>query len=245
MGLSILNMDDFREIIQRHDASNQIKLLRKMVNQNKDALADYLLVGSTSSSIQSLNEAMAFGAYPGSSGISKREFIDSITAVKNERVFDPWNGWWTGKWSNNANQFHIWDRTVFDSPSQQWVQPVTQSTSGFAWKRTDTDQGDGIQVSEADVAINVWSSKNGITGWVSKKDGNELPHVGYSVNQNTLIWFTIYGNDYFMFLEKVIEGGKKYSMYGRPFTVLGSKLVVNPANIHTHNGTYESHKKLT
>lgn len=244
MSLTILNMDDFREIIKRHDGSNQIKLLRKIMADYKEAIADYLLVGSTSSRIESLNPASAFSRYPGADGFTRQQFMDSLNAVKNEKVFDPWDGWWTGKWSNNADQYHIWDRTAFDTSSQQWVQPVTQSTNGFAWKRSGDETGNGIKVADADIAINVWSSKNGITGWVSKQGGTELPHVGYSVNTNTLIWLTKYGNDYFLFLERVVEGGKKYSIYGRPFTVDKQKLVVNPANIFSHNGTYESHKKL-
>src|SRR5438093_712155 len=124
-------------------------------------------------------------------------------------VFDPWNGWWCGEWSNKVTYYHIWDATV--PYGKEYIQPVTQSARAFVHKGNLKDQGKDL-----DLAINVAGPK-GITGWVSKADGDH-PHVGYLLMKNVLLWITQYDGQFFMFLEWV--EGSTYKIQGRVFQLL-------------------------
>lgn len=56
------------------------------------------------------------------------------------------------------------------------------------------------------------------------------------------IWIIIYGNDYFLFFECVVEGGKKYFIYGWLFIVIGGKLIVDFVKIFLYYGIYDLYR---
>jgi hypothetical protein len=146
-------------------------------------------------------------------------------------VFDPWTNCWSGRWSDGSPQYHVWDNT--ELRGDQYVQPVTQSQMAHVTARNFAFMV-GQTPPRVDVAINVFSDRWGITGWVSKKQGasglKELPHVGYSVNPRTLIWITHQYDaagfrpdpaemSFWMFVEWVDPNGS-YSIRGRGFQIV-------------------------
>jgi len=104
-------------------------------------------------------------------------------------IFDPWNGWWGGVWRNangsRSKTKHVWDETV--SKDDSYIQPVTQSVSGFVHRGNIAQ---AKRSNTVDLAINVWTPNHGITGWASKRQGQvqEMPHIAYSPNPHTLLW---------------------------------------------------------
>lgn len=163
-------------------------------------------------------------------------------------VFNPWTGRWHGKWTSgeeeerNFEPYHVWDRTRQveddDDGEEQHVQPVTQSTRRYIGREeidSDPDR-EGVQPPpDADLAINVYGSECGITGWVVKPDRNAsddrddtqvLPHVGYRVAPGVIIWITQihhpncepWGEDepFIIFFEWVDENGL-YGILGKRF----------------------------
>lgn len=163
-------------------------------------------------------------------------------------VFDPWHGRWRGKWTSgeeeerNFEAFHVWDSTRRiendDDGEQQYLQPVTQSTRRFIGKdEIDGDpQRPGVQPPpDADLAINVYGSRCGVTGWVVKPDrtpgdGQDqtqvLPHIGYRIAPGVLVWIaqihhpdcTPWGENepFLIFFEWVDENGN-YGILGKRF----------------------------
>jgi hypothetical protein len=100
-------------------------------------------------------------------------------------IFRPWTNRWSGIWSNGVPQYHIWDSTR--AVDGRWIQPVSLSETRFADACCVEEM---LQRGETDVAINVVNYELQITGWVSKRQGAdlELPHIGYLVNDTTLIF---------------------------------------------------------
>ena len=85
-----------------------------------------------------------------------------------------------------------------------------------------------------DLAINVCSAEKGITGWVSKADG-EMPHVGYALNGVTLIWIAQHRSQFLMFFEWVDPSAGAYGIHGRPFDLEGGRFAGSTTQ---HFGTY-------
>ncbi len=176
----------------------------------------------------------------------------------NEQVFDPFRGRWHGRWtsgdgpSRNSKPYHVWDETrKVERPGQgedgqggggegteeQWVQPVTQSTTGFVGADeidSDPDQ-EGVQPPPyVDLAINVYGSKCGITGFVLKPDPDPtgedqtqvLPCLGYRLGNGVIIWITqlhhpdctpwSQNEPFILFYEWAHEGGP-YGILGKRF----------------------------
>jgi hypothetical protein len=110
-------------------------------------------------------------------------------------VFDPWTSWWIGDWGGKK-QYHIWDGTESDG-NGQYVQPVTQSETAHV-SRTNHAYLSSRWC--ANLAVNVFSPGNGITGWVTKQQTRadsgaqyltQLPHLGFSLPEHKLlVWIT-------------------------------------------------------
>lgn len=106
-------------------------------------------------------------------------------------AFDPWDGWWAGRWKNKDVNLHIWDKT------QSGRQLVSQLQAGpglwFAHNGNIAKlKGDG----KVDIALNAVASRDGLTGWVQKrqKDNVTLPHIAFLLSPTCLIWIArIYG----------------------------------------------------
>ncbi|MEZ6059277.1 MAG: hypothetical protein R3C19_02835 [Planctomycetaceae bacterium] len=250
MALKHLHLDDFHQIIALHNQQSGIlQTMRQNAASHAEALADFFLVGASKTSTRITTEA-SFPAYPGSGHFTRQAFITALGQMGRgggSSVFDPWEGWWRGKWAGKTEYSHIWDATV--PVESQHIQPVTQIRGAeFAWKRAASDSGRGALVSQADIAINVWSSSVGVTGWVTKKAGDgkshQMPHIGFPLNRNTLIWIARDGQNaakHFMFFEWVDPSKKIYGIHGRPFefgTAQAPVLKVNAGSINGHYGQY-------
>jgi hypothetical protein len=192
--------------------------------------------------------------FPGSENLREndlRRIIASPEAKYDSRsqrdVFNPWTNRWSGRWSNGRPQYHIWDSTRFIDG--QWIQPVSLSETGFARASCVEEM---LQNRRTDVAINVFSRENGITGWVSKRQHErlELPHLGYQVNDTTLIWIcqikdpeNLFAPDsrWFVFLETVQNSSTPavYKIYGQSF-VMTDKFFVDANEPGKHFGIYHA-----
>ncbi len=192
--------------------------------------------------------------FPGSENLReddlRRIIVDSeakCDSLSQRDVFKPWTNRWSGRWSNGRPQYHIWDSTRF--VNGQWIQPVSLSETGFA---TACRVEEMLQNRRTDVAINVFSRENGITGWVSKRQHGrlELPHIGYLVNDTTLIWIcqikdpeNLFAPDsrWFVFLETVQNSSTPavYKIYGQPFAMT-EKFFVDSNEQGKHFGTYHA-----
>lgn len=169
-------------------------------------------------------------------------------SLANKDVFAPWVNRWSGEWSNGMQQYHIWDSTYVING--RMVQPVTLSKSQFV----NYDSLDEmLRIRQVDIAINVVSPRYGITGWVSKtRNGQlELPHIGYWVNDTTLIWICqikepgkLFARDprWFIFLETVNTSANpaEYRIYGQP-VVIKETFSVETGQRGKHCGVYYSH----
>lgn len=160
-------------------------------------------------------------------------------------IFAPWTNTWSGLWCNAVRQYHVWDSTRY--VDGQWVQPVTLSETEFVQlQQVREKQRQG----RADVAINVFSREHGITGWVSKyqKRRVEMPHVGYRINDTTLVWICqikspeeLFApeNSWLVFLE-ITEPGTEPSVY----RIYGQTIKIDAGGVLTrrfgmpHFGTY-------
>ncbi|MEM1264921.1 MAG: hypothetical protein AAGI50_02790 [Pseudomonadota bacterium] len=143
------------------------------------------------------------------------------------RSYDPWNGAWRGPWLKPGQtarerrelHAHIWDETqhVTFAGHSQYVQPVTQSRTGFKLERDLTPQP-----AETNIAINVWSPQHGLTGWVGWGGRND-PHIAYLLNPHTLIWVMQFGiadrlaPTFAIFFEWVAADHQAYGISGRFF----------------------------
>ena len=167
----------------------------------------------------------------------------------NANCYDPWDGRWAGCWTNISRSsdqvcqtlytnYHIWDETRLISG--QHIQPVTQRRfldNETAATATPTYIGAGEigaawTAGKVDVAINVYSRDEGLTGWVVKKtDGLVAPHIAFLLNPHTLIWITTFvpragggshsqvinwddRNEFYMFFEWVSSDRQRYGITG-------------------------------
>lgn len=170
----------------------------------------------------------------------------------NKNVFDPWDGFWRGNWCSSGKawpQYHIWDRTRATSDGKHFVQPVSQRglAETKACSKIHDDPSEFVDAGNlkaqweknaVNLAINVWSNNDKVTGWVWKKQGGKpviMPHLGYRLNDHTLIWiaqemefkgvdadYTMNkGGRFFMFFEWVGQCRRAYGIHGREFTIAG------------------------
>jgi hypothetical protein len=169
-------------------------------------------------------------------------------SLANKDVFAPWVNRWSGEWSNGTRQYHIWDSTYVSN--DRIVQAVTLSESQFVNYGCLDEM---LRTQEVDIAINVVSPRYGITGWVSKtRNGQlELPHIGYWVNDTTLVWICqikepgkLFARDqrWFVFLETVNTSANpaEYRIYGQP-VVIKETFTVETGQRGKHCGVYYSH----
>jgi hypothetical protein len=200
--------------------------------------------------------ARVIKTFPGSENLSQDDLRRIITnqettldTLENKDVFAPWTNRWSGVWSNGALQYHIWDSTRV--MRGRMIQPVTLSESSFTNYCCVERMA---QSGKTDVAINVFSREHGITGWVSKNQRGrvELPHVGYLINDTTLVWLcqikepgklSAPNNRWFIFLETVNTSANpaEYRIYGQPVVIMET-VVVESDQRGKHYGTYYSTK---
>ncbi|MEO0386502.1 MAG: hypothetical protein AAF281_03095 [Pseudomonadota bacterium] len=154
--------------------------------------------------------------------------------------YDAWNGTWKGTWKKPGQSAedaakihsHIWDETqrVTYGRPEQYVQPVTQSRMGFQ-SNAKIPKPPG-EIPETNIAINVWSPADGLTGWVGW-GGRCDPHIAYLINPHTLIWVMQYqectklADTFLVFFEWVASDHRSYGIHGRFFEV--AKVMPQPA----------------
>lgn len=172
-------------------------------------------------------------------------------------VFDPWTNWWLGDWGGKP-QYHIWDGTEVNSLGQ-YVQPVTQSETAHASRSNYQYLADRWC---ANVAVNVYSSADGVTGWVTKRQTSkagskyltQLPHLGFSMpEKKLLVWITKeYANpssgsigsmagetSFWVFLEYV--EGSDYHIRGRIDVKYDAKAKSFGSNAMSGKGDYKAY----
>lgn len=193
-------------------------------------------------------------SFPGSEGLCEDQLRGIFTrpetayaGIPGEKIFAPWTNRWSGVWSNGTPQYHIWETSI--NIDGQWVQPVSISETGFAELNIAETM---LRDKGADIAINVFSPAEGITGWVSKYQHGraELPHIGYRINDTTLVWICQVkqpdrlfetANHWFIFLETVDQSADPvaYRIYGRELTLnrADAGIGITPA---AHCGTYDA-----
>jgi hypothetical protein len=198
--------------------------------------------------------AQLIKTYPGSENFSEYQLIKIFSShdtffnkEKYNDVFAPWTNRWTGQWSNGTQQYHIWEPTI--KIDGRMIQPVTLSEKSFISR---DHVGKMVKSGNTDIAINVFSRKGGITGWVSKHQHGryELPHIGYQINNTTLLWITqikepgklsISDDRWFVFLETVNKSANptEYSIYGQP-VIINKTPVLELGQKGKHHGIYYS-----
>lgn len=207
----------FQNVISLHDSKIEpLRVWRQTFAAHAGQLADFVLKFHASIKIDRAALVSAFK--------HEKQKPNGSTAV-----FNPWDGWWSGNWHNQGpggstskKQYHIWGPTF--EQGKQYVQLVTQSETEFVGREKLKRS---VEDKKVDLGINVWSSTNGVTGWVSKRQGGkafELPHVGYSINPHKLIWIAQvdWSGKFYMFFEWVDPSNNKYGIHGRTFDITGS-----------------------
>lgn len=224
-GTAYLDFADFADVISEHDKFEfgQWDMDFKSRAEKVGAFFDLAYKGSPIPSGitgETVKAALAAGMKGGANA-----------KANPQTVYNPWDGWWCGKWSNGTTYYHIWDPTV--SHGKDWVQLVSQSGSAFVHK-------DNIESyrGSVDLAINVAGSR-GLTGWVKKSDGH-YPHIAYLLQPKTLLWIMKPPKgDWFMFVEW--SNGSTYQIEGRQFTVVGQEIGPmgeKASSAQRHYGTY-------
>jgi len=147
-------------------------------------------------------------------------------------VFRPWAARWSGPWGNGAPQYHIWEPARCHEGRQ--VQLVSQSETTFPEAaRLQTM----MRRNQADLAVNVFSERFGVTGWVSKRQHGprEIPCLGYLLEPAMLLWIcqtsgrlqttpaleVLAQDGWFAYLESVVvsSGSPIYHIDGTPFEI--------------------------
>ncbi len=102
-------------------------------------------------------------------------------------AYDPWDGWWAGRWKNAAVNLHIWDKT---QGGRQLVSQL-QAKPGL-WFAHNGTVGKLKGGGKVDIALNVVTARDGLTGWVRKHQNDQatLPHIAFLLSPTCLIWIT-------------------------------------------------------
>jgi hypothetical protein len=228
-----LDRNDFRQVIGRHAAWTQARLWRDMFARIADDLARFYVAqrfpgarALGANAERTLREMFASG--PRNGGLPRAS----------ADPFRPWTGWWTGRWSDQSAQYHVWDETSSDCGGQ--IQLVSQSQHDFAhrdnWSRfASRDHHGSAGTAWVDLGLNAYDRTRGITGWVTKRD-IDLPHIGYLQSERTLYWITWMNGSYFLFEETATDAA--YSIFGQSFRYDAGGF---RAEGGVHNGTYARH----
>lgn len=192
--------------------------------------------------------------FPGAAHLSEdrvREVIGSDTGLPagapEDDVFRPWASRWSGQWSDGSLQYHVWDRSRCQEG--RWVQRVAQSEAAFP---EPTRLGSMVHRGEVDLAVNVFSERLGITGWVSKRQHGplDIPCIGYLLEPAVLLWIcqtsgrarevpgqgALVQDGWFAYLESVEASSDSatYHIYGHAFTLTSRGLRYGaPTALHT------------
>ncbi|MGB5809013.1 MAG: DUF6326 family protein [Polyangiales bacterium] len=230
----------FGHVIEMHNQHlADLRNWRRLFSQHAVELAGLVttLPGAEALDVDLIREAFASGT-----GVNGH--------VSGDDVFEPWTHRWSGMWSNGSSQYHLWDQT--QRWEEQWVQAVSQSEVGVV----DRDNLEKmLSRNDVDIGINIYTSRTGITGWVSKRQHgrSEWPHIGYLVDATTMIWITqsqdpdqLFQEDpvWFVFLERVDSATepKRYSVHGRRF-VVESGLRWEAEQSGRHHGNYAIYRR--
>ncbi len=228
-------------------------VMRAMLKQHNDYLAEFAewrgLFARHSEDLAALVKS-----FPGAENLPEEElrriFMQTPRALADRHaagVFEPWTSRWAGLWSNGVPQYHVWDSTRF--VHGQWIQAVSLSEYEFVPpERLDAS----VRRRRADAAINVFTRDHGVTGWVSKYQHGrlEMPHVGYVINDSTLLWICqkkdparIFAREsrWFVFLETVTISSTpvEYRIYGQPILITDD-CYAEAAERNLHRGTYHA-----
>jgi hypothetical protein len=229
------NWQIYKEIIEMHDQyQEQFDSWRKIFATHAKTVARLIKTFPGSANINESRLSEIISSYE-----------DNPDADKTGDVFAPWTNRWSGEWSNGAQQYHIWETTIISG--NRMIQPVTLSENTFINSNSVRKM---VNDEKTDIAINIFSQKYGITGWVSKYQHGryELPHIGYLINETTLLWITQIkepGNlakddsRWFVFLETVNsrENPTEYRIYGQP-VIIDNEPIVEAGQRDKHQGIY-------
>ncbi|NUO79511.1 hypothetical protein HUU05_05495 [candidate division KSB1 bacterium] len=245
-------------ILELHEASSggdptwlKQTVMRTMLKKHKDYLAEFTAWRSLFAR-HSEDLATLVKSFPGAENLPEEElrriFMQTPRGLADRHaagVFEPWTSRWAGLWSNGVPQYHVWDSTRF--VHGQWIQAVSLSEYEFVSpERLD----ESVRRRRADAAINVFTRDHGVTGWVSKYQHGrwEMPHVGYVINDSTLLWIyqrkdpaRIFAreNRWFVFLETVTisSAPAEYRIYGQSILITDD-CYAEAAERDLHRGTY-------
>jgi hypothetical protein len=236
------NWQPYKDMIEMHDQyQSEFSRWRELFARNSTIMAQLIKT------------------FPGNENFDEKQLSQIISSPdmlnkyeKYHDVFKPWTNRWTGEWSNGAPQYHIWEPT--QNIDNRMIQPVTLSERFFV-ERQHVDKT--MKSNETDIAINVFNQEAGITGWVSKhQDGRyELPHIGYLINETTLLWITqikepgkldVSDDRWFVFLESVnsSENPTEYRIYGQP-VIINDVPALEPDQLDMHYGVYYATDQIT
>jgi hypothetical protein len=176
-----LNTSDFNDLVTVHNAN----LAGLKAWRTKFGSADFV-----DPMAKFLNDGAKFVGAPHPGEAVWKKLLTTNAYAGSADVFDPWTSWWAGPWNRGAVQYHIWDGTEVNAAGQ-YVQPVTQSETAHVSKKNFKYMNDRGLVN---TAINVYRAGDGVTGWVTKRQGEtatmQLPHLGYSLpDYKLLVWF--------------------------------------------------------
>lgn len=202
----------FAEVLGEHDAFlPHLAHWRRMLAAHASALAGLV---KTFPGTEPLSEQRIREVLHAPSGLSPQS--------QRGDVFRPWAGRWSGQWGDGSPQYHIWDPSRCHEGRQ--VQFVAQSEKAFPEAaRLETM----VRHNQADLAVNVFSERFGITGWVSKRQHGPLgiPCLGYLLEPALLLWIcqtsgtprkALAQDGWFAYLESVEASGgsSTYHIYG-------------------------------
>jgi hypothetical protein len=269
----------FRRVLLDHNRRlDDLALVRQAV---RDAAAAELAGGAATNVLETIVHLRASAyaskaardrkaADPGRAGADLAARLDGD--LGHPLAFAPWDGWWAGEFANPKRYFnlHVWDPAfvVGEAGYDQHVQPVTQTEARvggaprwFGSARLLSDEP--AQAGLIDHALNVWSARDGITGYVEKA-GDYLPQPGFLIETNILLWCALFerrgrdggadkligdfgeaGVHFMLFVEVAFRGGKESDAYvirgalGRAKKVGGVISVVGGFDLaNVHSGDY-------
>jgi hypothetical protein len=210
--LGIEQLPRFRELLEDHNAGiTAINIVRNEILRVATTEKNAMAAGSYDSqptnllkTIVQLNNSKS-PTIRANDIVSYEALCTRLAALGHVDVFDPWDGWWAGEFSSKQGSsskkyfnLHVWDQSidVNEFGYIQRIQAVTQisasGSSGIWFASALHMEQHPDFVDRYDHAINAWSADDGITGFVKKNLGRDekwLPHVGFLLDNNTLLWF--------------------------------------------------------
>jgi hypothetical protein len=213
----------FKPILHLHDRF-QFRTLRESIARGAETLAhEYMTAPALTLRPRAIGEeflerTFRFGTTNGG----------RISALAD--LFRPWTGWWEGRWSSGTTCHSVWDATATKDGRQ--IQLVSETTGpehahaqSWARFRSTTHNQTRTDLPFVDLALHAWDAQRGVTAWISRAN-MEMPHVGYMLDPNMVIWVAQIGADsarYVMYVERC--AGPTYSMHGMEFSYNGRKFL--------------------